>query len=87
MAKRQLTNNRKKVTEKPQFFCKDCRHSYDWNSKALDGHWILCRCPYDKRTEYGRWCKFLSDPMCNHFELRSDGEEPQIRQMGNAAQA
>lgn len=30
---------RKKVIipEKPQFRCRDCAHSYDWHSKAIDG--------------------------------------------------
>lgn len=81
-------NYGRKVKEPPKYRCKDCRHSYDWNSKALDGHWILCRCPYDEKTEYGKWCKFLSDPSCEkHFELRNDAEEPPIRQMGGTAQA
>lgn len=26
--------------------CKDCKHSYDPHSKALDGHMILCRCKF-----------------------------------------
>lgn len=65
MAKRVKT-----VAEKPRYQCKDCKHSYDWHSKALDGHMILCRCKEDKKTEHGRWCKFLSDPQCEHFKLR-----------------
>lgn len=60
----------KAVAEKPRYQCKDCKHSYDWHSKALDGHLILCRCKEDKITEHGRWCKFLSDPQCEHFILR-----------------
>lgn len=28
------------------YHCKDCANSYDWHSKALDGHLILCRCPH-----------------------------------------
>lgn len=28
------------------YHCKDCAKSYDWHSKALDGHLILCRCPH-----------------------------------------
>lgn len=57
-------------TEQPQYSCRDCNHSYDWHSEALDGHMILCRCPNDKRTEFGKWCKFLKDPQCNHFSKR-----------------
>lgn len=26
--------------------CKDCKHSYDPHSPAIDGHMILCRCPF-----------------------------------------
>ena len=26
----------KAVAEKPRYQCKDCKHSYDWHSKALD---------------------------------------------------
>lgn len=50
--------------------CKDCRHSYDPHSKALDGHMILCRCKFDAKTEHGKWCKFLKDPQCEHFMLK-----------------
>ena len=34
------------------YHCKDCTKSYDWHSKALDGHLILCRCPH--KQEGGR---------------------------------
>lgn len=57
---------------KPQFQCRDCAHSYDWHSKALDGHLILCRCKLDAKTEYGKWCKFLKDPQCEHFKRRNN---------------
>lgn len=60
----------KAATEKPRYQCKDCKHSYDWHSKSLDGHLILCRCKEDKKTEHGRWSKFLSDPQCEQFILR-----------------
>lgn len=69
MAKR--VYNRKQA-EQPKFKCRDCAHSYDWHSKALDGHLILCRCKLDEKTEFGRWCKFLSDPQCEHFKQRTD---------------
>jgi hypothetical protein len=61
---------KKALQEQPQHRCRDCAHSYDWHSKALDGHLILCRCRFDEKTEYGRWCKFLSDPECAHFKQR-----------------
>lgn len=54
-----------------KYRCRDCVHSYDWHSPALDGHLILCRCPHDAKTMHGKWCKFLSDPACEeHFKLR-----------------
>lgn len=51
--------------------CRDCAHSYDWHSEALDGHLILCRCPLDTKTEHGKWCKFLNDRQCEHFKQRT----------------
>lgn len=65
---------RKKVIipEKPQFRCRDCAESYDWHSKAIDGHLILCRCKQDHKTEHGRWCKFLNDIQCEHFKPRKN---------------
>ena len=63
---------RKKVYIKDiaQFHCSDCKHSYDWHDKALDGHLILCRCKLDAKSEYGKWCKFLSDWECDNFVKR-----------------
>lgn len=54
----------------PKYHCRDCAHSYDWQRKANDGHLIFCRCKYDKKSEYGRWVKFLSDIQCDHFQLK-----------------
>lgn len=53
-----------------RYHCKDCAHSYDWNSVALDGHLILCRCKLDEKTKHGVWCKFLSDLECEHYKPR-----------------
>ena len=53
--------------------CKDCANSYDWHSKALDGHLILCRCKY--KQQGGWYCIFLKDPQCEHFVKRSAGQE------------
>lgn len=39
------------------YHCKDCAKSYDWHSKALDGHLILCRCPH--KQEGGAIVYFL----------------------------
>lgn len=44
-------------TPKPKYVtkpdCQDCIHSYDPHSRALDGHMILCRCPF--HTERSRF--------------------------------
>ena len=64
----------RQVTEKPQYRCRDCANSYDWHSEAVDGHLILCRCPY--KQEGGKFCIFLKDTACEHFKLRQkDGEK------------
>lgn len=59
--------------EPVKYQCKDCANSYDWHSKALDGHLMLCRCPY--KNECGRFSILLSDPQCEHFKLRTNGEK------------
>ncbi len=69
MAKRQKF----KEVERPKYRCRDCKHSYDWHSKAHDGHLILCRCPFKQKG--GKYCIFLSDYQCEQFELRNGEEE------------
>lgn len=54
----------------PKYKCKDCKHSYDWHEKNWQGELFMCRCPY---YTGGKYCKFLKDPQCEHFELRHDG--------------
>lgn len=56
--------------QKQKFRCRDCVHSYDWHSKALDGSDILCRCKLDERTAHGKWSKFLDDWQCENFKLK-----------------
>lgn len=57
------------VQERSEYQCRHCANSYDWHSRAIDGHLILCRCRY--RQEGGKYCIFLSDPACvKHFKLR-----------------
>ncbi len=74
MATRRLTRGSEKQREKPKYECRHCVHSYDWHSKALDGHLILCRCPY--KQQGGKFCIFLRDPACEeHFKLRPDYAE------------
>ncbi len=70
MARTPVRTLRKKQPEAPKRRCRDCAHSYDWHKKALDGHLILCRCPHDARSQHGKFCKFLSDPECEHFKDR-----------------
>ncbi len=70
MARTPVRTPRKKQSEAPKRRCRDCAHSYDWHKKALDGHLILCRCPHDARSQHGKFCKFLSDPECEHFKDR-----------------
>ena len=61
-------SRRRQAKEPPRFRCRDCANSYDWHSKALDGHLILCRCKY--RQQGGKFSIFLSDPQCEHFKIR-----------------
>ena len=56
-----------KKTEQPKFQCRDCGHSYDWHEKNWKGELFMCRCPYHNE---GKFCKFLSDPQCEHFIKR-----------------
>ena len=57
------------------YHCRDCAHSYDWHSRALDGHLILCRCPY--KMDGGKYCVFLHDPQCEHFKLMKNADTKQ----------
>lgn len=52
--------------------CRDCALSYDWHSKALDGHLILCRCPH--KQQGGKFCIFLNDPACELFKPREGAD-------------
>lgn len=74
---RKVTGRQKPIVT--EYRCRDCQHSYDWHDKALDGHLILCRCPFDGKTENGKWCKFLNDYQCDKFKLRNNNGNEQIR--------
>ena len=74
MARTTRTASRQKP-DPPKHSCRDCAHSYDWQNKALDGHLILCRCKLDPKSEFGKWCKFLSDPECDNFKNRPQSAE------------
>lgn len=68
---RQPTRPKAKKPEAPKRCCRECAHSYDWHNRSFnDGHLILCRCPHDARSQHGKFCKFLSDPECEHFKER-----------------
>nr|DAP49985.1 MAG TPA: zinc-ribbon domain protein [Caudoviricetes sp.] len=69
MAIKKGYTKRTAVQARPTYRCRDCANSYDWHSKAVDGHLILCRCPYKQNG--GQFCIFLKDPQCEHFKLRA----------------
>lgn len=73
MATRAYNGRKRQTKEPPKYRCRDCANSYDWHSKALDGHLILCRCPH--KQQGGKYCIFLSDPQCEHFKPRQDNGE------------
>lgn len=60
MAKREP---KPRVVIKPD--CQDCKHSYDPHSPALDGHMILCRCPF--HTDRSR---FMKRDGCDKFQKK-----------------
>ena len=79
MAAARRTPAKRTAKEEVKFRCRDCERSYDWHSKALDGHLILCRCKY--KQDGGRYCIFLSDLQCEHFiKRKDDGKDEQTRQ-------
>ncbi len=54
-----------------------CRCRHDKKSqcgRAYDGSLMLCRCRHDKKSQCGRFCKFLSDPQCEHFVKREGAD-------------
>lgn len=81
MAVKRIPKRRQAAQEAPKYRCRDCAHSYDWQSRALDGHMILCRCPF--RKEGGKYLIFLSDYQCEeHFKPRQDnGKETSAEQV------
>ncbi len=71
--RKSLYGAKKQQNEHSDKKCRDCAKSYDWQNRSLDGHLILCRCPHKK--EGGKYCIFLSDPACEHFEQRKEGRD------------
>jgi len=72
---RKSVRSRENKREGTLYHCRDCDNSYDWHSKALDGHLILCRCPY--KMQGGKYCIFLKDPQCEHFKPRKNADTQQ----------
>jgi hypothetical protein len=62
-----MAKKKTKKVEKAQYQCRHCTYSYDWHEIGADGKPFMCRCPY--YTD-GKYCRFLSDPQCEHFNLR-----------------
>lgn len=60
------------VKQETRYFCRDCEHHYDEQSRAIDGHLILCRCPF--KQEGGKFCIFLSDRACEQFKPIDNGK-------------
>lgn len=62
---------RKLQKEQPKYKCRHCKHSYDWHEIGANGKPFMCRCPFYKE---GKFCRFLSDPQCEHFLKREDAD-------------
>lgn len=56
----------------PKHTCGECANSYDWHEIGADGKPFMCRCPH---YTGGRFCRFLSDPQCDKFKPRKNGED------------
>ena len=41
-----------KKTEKPQFFCRDCRFATDFHEKNYKGEFFLCKCKFQKHSMF-----------------------------------
>lgn len=74
MARQTKIQAQKQMKQASLYHCRDCANSYDWNSRAVDGHLILCRCKYKQNG--GKYCIFLSDPQCENFiKRKEDGKD------------
>lgn len=56
---------KKQVKAKAQYCYRDCKNSYDWHEKNVDGEFFMCRC------KLSQWSKLLSSPQCKDFELKT----------------
>lgn len=48
-----------------EHYCKNCAHAYDYHEKGKNGEPFLCRCPFEK------WSQFLNYPnRCVNFKTK-----------------
>ena len=45
-------------------------HAYDLQDTGADGRYIFCRCKLDPKSQFGKYCRFLSDVACEKFKDR-----------------
>lgn len=72
MATRIVTRQPAKADNSPKYTCRDCAHSYDWHEIGFDGKPFMCRCQY---YTAGKYCRFLKDQQCEHFQTRNDNDQ------------
>lgn len=46
------------------FFCRDCKHGYDYHERNYKGEFFLCKCPFFKSS------RFLNRDRCANFERK-----------------
>lgn len=61
---------RRRIPDKPKRQCRECIHAYDLQDTGADGRYIFCRCKLDPKSQFGKYCKFLSDVACEKFKDR-----------------
>ncbi len=54
----------KKIKQESKYHCVDCKHSYDYHEKNINGEFFMCKCPFHK------WSKFLYRDVCEKFQKK-----------------
>lgn len=54
----------KKIKQESKYHCMDCKHSYDYHEKNINGEFFMCKCPFHK------WSKFLHRDVCEKFQKK-----------------
>jgi hypothetical protein len=55
----------KKIQQKgTQYYCRDCKHAFDFHELDYKGEPFLCKCPFHK------FSKFLNKDYCTNFKLK-----------------